>query len=290
MKKLLLLSLALCIGMSAWAQSSKKNPKNEEKENKEQTSDDDAKKSDKKTDKKAKDSKESKDTKSTDKKAGKQEPVKKTPPAKKPTTTTTKPGKDQPAPVGVTNYYYELPGDALPHIGAYIKRRKEEAPLVKTVDNQDLRKGFILDKDDKRGYLNLQLPNENKYTRIQLFKQGNTPLLAVEVTECKPKCDNEFTIYRRDTGQWRNVTSEYLPPLDVKWMRKRLQEKYKEQYMDLDLYEAKGYDDETMLRNELMYGISTDENKIIIKEQGLPADLYEMTWDAEKNKFVLKKL
>jgi preprotein translocase subunit SecG len=286
MKKLLLLFFALCIGLGAWAQSSKKKTKNEEKENTEQTGHDSTK-SVKKSVKDKKD-KESKDeSKKTNKQPSKQEPVKKTPEKK---TTTTKPGNNKPVPVNVVNYYYELPAEALPQIGAYIKRRKEEAPLVKTVDNADLRKGFILDKDAERGYLNLQLPNENKYTRLQLYKQGNTPLLAVEVTECKPHCDNQLTIYRRDTGQWRDVTSEYLPPLDLKFIRKRLQEKYKEEYMDLDVYESKGYDDETMLRNELMYVIATDENKIFVREEGLSINLYEMTWDAEKNKFVLKKL
>jgi DNA mismatch repair ATPase MutL len=285
MKKLLLLSLALLIVSGAWAQSSKKKPKKEE--NTEQTTDDNSDdggdKDSKKTTKKEKDTKK---TKESDKKETKKTPEKK--PATKPATT--KAGDDKPSPISILNYYYELPQDYLPQISDYIKRRKEEAPLVKTEDTKDLRKGFILNQELERGFLNLQLPNENKYTRMQLYKTGTTPLLAVEVTECNPFCDNKLSIYRRDTGQWRDKTSEYLPALDMKWVRKRLQEKYKEQYMDLDIYDSRGYNDDATLEKALMYVVSPDENKIIVREQNLPIDLYEMTWDGEKNKFVLKKL
>jgi hypothetical protein len=285
MKKLLLLTMALFIAAHAWGQSSKKKPKKEE--NKEQTTEDNNDEGGDEDDKKS--SKKTKTSKETEKKA----PAKKTP-EKKPTTSkpaTTKPGsKNQPPVVNVTNYYYELPQTALPQITEYITRRKQEAPLVKTVDNQDLRKGFILNQDLERGYLNLQLPNEGKYTRLQLYKTGTTPLLAVEVTNCVPSCVNQLYIYRRDTGQWRDRTAEYIPAVDYKWIKKRLQEKYKEQYMDLDLYNSQGYENEEVLKKGLMYLVSPDEKKIIIREQNLPLDLYEMTWDEAKSKFVLKKI
>jgi hypothetical protein len=199
---------------------------------------------------------------------------------------------ETPAPVTVLNYYYELPQEYLPQVGAYIARRKQEAPLVKTVDNKDLRTGFILNKDLERGYLNLQLPNDPKYTRIQLFKDDKSPVLAIEVTECNPKCQNTLTFYKKSyfDSTWKESNMQYMPTIDMDYVRKKVKDTYKKEYMDLELFNSLGYESSDVLQKAIVYNISPDANKIVIREQSLPLDLYEMTWNAEKAKFELKKL
>jgi hypothetical protein len=187
--------------------------------------------------------------------------------------------------------YQDLPLEYLTQVEAYIARRKAEQPRVKTVDSKDLRTGFIRNLDTTRQYIHLQLPGETKYTRIQLFETNKrNKLVGMETTVCNNGyCESGIKFYRKDTGTWREVTTDYTPVLDYKYMSSALKSVYKKAFTGLDIYESKGYGNDSTLKNALLYIISPDENKILIQEPHLSTTLYEMIWNVKKQEFDLKK-
>jgi hypothetical protein len=226
------------------------------------------------------------------------------PTAKTPTTrvphVTTKPdshGKkkedpDAPEPdPEVTTLYYQLPLEDLPQVSEYITVMRPINNNDDLKDGKDLRKGFISHTDGTRQYLTLQRPGETKYTRIQEYKTKDFKrILAVETTECTGTCTNDLKFYRLEGNEWKDATNDYLYKVDQKTAIKKIKDKYKEEYMDTELFDSKGYDDPSSFAQAINYNISPDENKIIIKDQYLPLNLYEMTWNQDKGKFDVKKL
>mgnify|MGYP001627277017 CR=1 FL=1 len=187
--------------------------------------------------------------------------------------------------------YEDIPLEYLGQVEAYIAKRKAEAPRVKTEDTKDLRTGFVRNLDTTRQYIHLQLAGEPKHTRIQLFETNKrNKLVGMETTVCENGgCQSQIKFYRKDTGQWKDVSADYLPELDYKYMSGTLKSVYKKAFKGLDIYESKGYNDETALKNSLLYIISPDDNKILIQEPHLSTTLYEMVWNVKKQEFDLKK-
>ena len=191
-----------------------------------------------------------------------------------------------PAPEGlpeVVSLYYSLPLEYLPELQKYAGDKKYK-------DDADYRKSWIKSKNDAKGYIQLQLPATDRYTKIQMYKTGDgSPIMLVETNDCSPTCSNFIRVYRQDSSKWVDITDETLPQLDNKYIISKLKQAYKKQYDDLDIYKTKGYDNEDNLKKALVYDISPDLKKIVVKEQYLPLTLYEISWDG-KSKFILKKL
>ncbi|MDQ3071919.1 MAG: hypothetical protein M3Q97_01455, partial [Bacteroidota bacterium] len=198
-------------------------------------------------------------------------------------------GKEEPK--TVLTYYYELPLKALPVVESYLTVKNAEDARVQYSDSKDMRSTFLRTHDVTRGYAHLQRAGETKYQRLQMLNTGDGQLLmAVETSDCGRYCTgNDFKIYRKDTA-WIDVTSEYLPELDRNAVLKILKSSYKDQFLDMEEYTARNYEEGDNLRKGLIYMISPDGNKIIVYEQYLPLHLYEYTWNAEKSRFDVNKL
>jgi len=183
----------------------------------------------------------------------------------------------------IISLYNSLPLENLPELQKYAGEKKFK-------DDGDYRKSWVKTEDDNKGYLLLQLPATDRFTKIQLFKTiDGAPVFVVETNDCSPTCSNFIRVYKQKAGAWADVTDEMMPKLDNKFITGKLKQAYKKQYDDLDIYNTKGYDNEDNLQKALLYDISPDAKKIVVKEQYLPLNLYEINWDG-KSKFVLKKL
>jgi hypothetical protein len=239
--------------------------------------------------------------KATDENATEETDTKDKKPARKTNTTKERPPRPTPAsrkakgktdePVAtpnaaVVNTYYELPLDAIPQVRNYIEDKED-------VDSKSIRRGFIRKQDAARGFIHLQLPADDKYTRIQEYKTSTgQQILAIETNNCSQgECNNKLKFYSKgSSGSWADVTEKYMPELDKKYILSKIKAKYKKDYSDLENYNNKGYETSEEIYNKaIIAGIDADANKIIIKEQYLPLPLYEMVWDG-KSKFILKKL
>ena len=198
----------------------------------------------------------------------------------------------------VAKLYYTLPLEAVPQVGKYL----EEHPDVKeSVDNEktkdpmsgsmhDTRKGLINKEDGSRNYL--QLGQLEKYTRMQMYTTKDAKaIMAIQTDECTPECKNNFKLYIQSADGWDDATDKMLPPLDKKYMLGKIKSAYKKQYTDNTVYDAKGYEtDESVYKSAIVYTISPDEDKIIVRDQNIDLPLYSITWDQVKNKFNLVKL
>lgn len=229
------------------------------------------------------------DADTKDKKPSKTNATKQRPPRPTPGSRKGKGKTDEPVATpnaAVVNTYYELPLDAIPQVRNYIEDKED-------VDSKSIRRGFIRKQDAARGYIHLQLPADDKYTRIQEYKTSTgQQVLAIETNNCSQgECNNKLKFYSKDSsGSWADVTEKYMPELDKKYILSKIKAKYKKDYSDLENYNNKGYETSEEIYNKaIIAGIDADENKIIIKEQYLPLPLYEMVWDG-KSKFILKKL
>jgi hypothetical protein len=205
----------------------------------------------------------------------------------------------EPAPPAITvvTYYDQLPLRYLPQVSDYKNFKASQNTRLKVHDDNQFRESMIRTQNLEKGYVDLITPgNEGLITRMQLFKakpSGDRPpkiLMAVEQSNCTPTCTNEIHIYRKDTG-WVDVTSEVMPKIDYKYIYNRLKEAYKKQYLDLDLFEAKDYKDEQKLKQAIVFNIVPGEQKIVVKEQYLPLELYTIKFDenAPKGKFTASK-
>ena len=191
----------------------------------------------------------------------------------------------------VLTYYEKLPLEDLPQIEEYIKSKNADVAGAKVEDTKDLRKGFIRDQNLERGFLQLQLGVDMRYTRLQMYtnKKGEV-FMGIETYNCEASnCNSDLKFYKKAVGSWQDVTGELMPKLDYKSMAKRLKDRYKEEYLDLDVYNSRGYENPETLKASITYNISPEENKILVKETYLPFVLYDMTWNEGKGKFDLKK-
>ena len=193
--------------------------------------------------------------------------------------------------IDVIYYYYRLPIELLPQVKDYITTKNKEDKYAKLHDDNDFRKTFIRTKNTDAGYLQLNRPGEDKkYTRLQLFtaKSGQV-YMAVEQSECTPLCTNAFHVYKRNGTNWDDVTTTEFPISPNKEILSTLKTRYKKEYGDLDVFNSKGYDNDENLKKGLMYYISPDEGKIVLKEQAMNLKLMEYSFDAAKSKFIAKK-
>lgn len=202
-----------------------------------------------------------------------------------------------PPAITVVTYYDQLPLKYLPQVNDYKNYKASQNTRLKVHDDNQFRESMIRTQNLDKGYVDLITPgNDGLITRIQMFKAksaGDRPpkiLLAVEQSNCTPTCTNEIHIYRKDTG-WVDVTSELMPKIDYKYIYNKLKEAYKKQYLDLDLFEAKDYKDEQKLKQAIVFNIIPGEQKIVVKEQYLPLELYTIKFDenAPKGKFTATK-
>lgn len=196
-------------------------------------------------------------------------------------------------PKGVELSYYNFPKEYLKVVQDFMAKKQAENPHLVVKDDAVLRKEIIRNKNIDKGYIMLQNPGDNKYTRMQMYKRANGNLImVVEESDCQNNfCSGTLKFYAGSAGGWKDVTDEYYPQIDTKFVISRLKEKYKKEYKDLELYNEQGYEDnDANLKKALHYGIVPDEGKIVIQEQNLPCNLYEMTWDVKKDKFDLNKI
>ena len=197
----------------------------------------------------------------------------------------------------IAKLYYTLPLAALPQVAKYL----DEHPDVKeSVDNEkskdpnsgsmhDTRKGLINKEDANKNYL--QIGQLEKYTRLQMFSKQAMVIMAIETDECTPECKNTFKIYSQSDSTWDDVTDQYLPKIDKKYVLGKIKSAYKKQYTDNTVYEAKGYEtDENVYQNAVVYNLSPDNEKITVRDQNIDLPIYEITWDPVKGKFNLVKL
>ena len=209
-------------------------------------------------------------------------------------------GKDDvaPAPVVVESQiaklYQTLPLEALPQVKKYIDDHEDIKTEIATDSGRmhDTRAGLIAKEDAQRGYLQIGQLQTGKYTRIQMYTtKENRALLVIENNICTPDCINELKFYVQGMGGWEDVTDKYVPVVDKKYMLGKIKSNYKKKYMDNDVYNAKGYEtDEAFYKSAIVYNISADANKIIVRDQLIDLPLYEITWDAVKGKFVAVKI
>jgi hypothetical protein len=326
MQRILLCSLALLFSVAVSAQTSKKNKKKKpeteqtdstsiksdttatEKKAEEKTDPqgDDKKSTNKKDYKKANKESKTKNTstvntktstgKSTEKKTTgttKKAPQKKMTAAEKKEYERDSIEREALIPKGIEADFYKFPAENLPIVQEFIEVKKAASPNARIKDDPFLRKQIIRFKNIDKGYLELQKPGDTKYTRMQLFKKANNDrVMVVEENDCHPYClGGTLKFYTYTAGKWKDVTTEYFPQVDNKYMLSKLKAKYKKEYKDLDLYNAKGYEDnEANIKKGIIYTIAPEDQKILIQEQYLPLTLYEMIWDAKKDKFELKKV
>lgn len=300
MKRILLFAAAVVMSMHLNAQSNPKASKNKDKVGKELNNSNENVDQDGEKPSKSKKSSSKKGDKTTKEKTGskKSEPQKKAverkapprPAPRPPRPSRTKSNAPEPDPE-VVQMYFELPSDALPIIQDYVKREGNKVDNEDLKDGNDLRRGFIRTLDGTKGYIHLQKTGEVPYTRIKEFKTKDFKrIMAVETTTCAGSCDNQLKFYRKDGSEWKDVTEEYIYKPSPKTVVSRLRDKYKETFMDLEEFDAKDYNQEANYVKAIVYTISPDVDKIVIKEQYLPLPLYEMVWDANKGKFSSKKL
>lgn len=211
------------------------------------------------------------------------------------------PGKKgkQPAPPAITvvNYYEQLPLQYLPQVADYKNYKMSLNSRLKVRDDAQFRESMIKTKNLEKGYIDLFTPgNDGLITRIQLFKakpagdRAPKLLMVVEESNCTPNCTNDIKIYRKDTG-WVDVTKDLMPKIDYKYAYNKIKEAYKKQYLDMDLFEAKDYKDEQKLKQAIVFNIVPGDEKIVVKEQYLPVELYTIKFDANapKGKFTASK-
>jgi hypothetical protein len=351
MHRILLCSFAILLSFSVTAQTSKRY-----KQKKTEQTDSTATNQEQQTDTTKKVTKPKKDNKKANNKSNKTQsnptskstttkpPVaKKTPPAPKPKPMTNAEKKEAEkeaaekeasTPKGVEAVYYQFPAEFIPVVTEFIAVKQVDNPHTKIKDDPTLRKQIIRYKNIDKGYMELQKPGDNKYTRIQMFKKSDGGMvMAVEQSDCHPYCTGTMKFYTKggtpgatktstkpdakttnkkkgakaDTtavapktetkpnaitvAGWKDVTDEYFPKLDNKYVLSKLKSRYKKEYKDLDIYNSKGYEDnEANLKKAITYSIAPDDAKIIIAEQYLPYTLYEMIWDGKKDKFEMKKV
>jgi len=165
--------------------------------------------------------------------------------------------------------------------------KKPNGSLVMAVEQSDCQNGFCKGtlnfySNDKGG------PAANTSTakkETPAKKDGATKPDATQKTASPDK-----TATPDKVGSWKDVTDEYFPEVDNKFVLSRLKSKYKKEYKDLELYNNKAYEDnEANLKKAITYTIAPQDAKIVISEQYLPCLLYEMIWDGKKGKFDLKK-
>jgi hypothetical protein len=301
MKKVLMFLLALTLAFSATAQKTTKpvDPKVAEQKQKQQEkiAEQKQKQAEEREKQKQKiaEQKQKQQEKLAEQKQKQQEKLNKNKTSNETTKPNTRRKKEDPNAVEpdpeVVQLYFQLPISALPQVKDYIKVMKPLNNNDDLRDGKDLRRSFIAKTDANRQYINLQRPGETKYTRIQEFKTKDFKrILAIETNACTGICNNDLKFYRNENSEWKDVTSEYMYKVEPKVVLKKIKDKYKEEYMDTELYDSKSYEDSTGFAKAINYNISLDENKIVIRDQYLSLPLYEMKWNQEKGKFDIKKL
>lgn len=319
MKRILISLLAISLSMPLWAQNSKKHKVAKDSTSTTEQSDETTVKSKKKNKKKDTDTEDQADEKTTRNKKNTKGKSKKTDedadmpaPPKRPAPKKPVPGQHtpqqhmvngkkskEPAPPAITvvNYYDQLPLEFLPQVAAYKDYKASLNSRLKVKDDAQFRESMIRTKNLEKGYLDLFTPgNDNLITRVQLFQTkqiGNKPpklIMVVEQSDCKPECTNEIHIYRKDTT-WKDVTKELMPKIDYKYAYNKIREKYKQQYLDYDLFDAKNYKDDATLKKAIVFNLVPGEEKIVVKEQYLPVELYTIKFEpnAPKGKFAATK-
>jgi hypothetical protein len=181
--------------------------------------------------------------------------------------------------------YFSMPKDALLLIKDYLEETEEN-------DDKDFRRSFIAREPNNPAnpqFLKLKRGNDKKYSALQYFTSGAKGYMAIEYTNCSGECNNSLKFWQNDNGTWSDVTTTLMPAINKKDILSRIKSKYKEDYKDLDLYNAKGYETSDDIYNKAIMFIITREGTIQLKDQYIDFPVAELVWDVKSGKFDVEK-
>lgn len=203
--------------------------------------------------------------------------------------------KKAPEAPSVASYSAELPMEAFPYVREFVIQKNRDDKYAKLKDNYETRKQFYKSRHTSRGYLEVEVPNETRYARVQYYhlaKDSAKKFLVVENTDCKQGvCANDLKIYKNTAPKtWEDATATLMPEMPYKAISKMLKSEYKNYYQADDIYESKNLASEEGLKKNLLWQISSDEKRVLLRETGLNIYIYELVFNENNGKFSLKKL
>jgi hypothetical protein len=116
-------------------------------------------------------------------------------------------GASAQTPKTVTDFYLAMPDEKFIY-DEESRKLKGKAALTK------YRRSLIKIEDVKNGYLRLEPTFLEGWVEIALFKKNDGSYLVAQTeVGCGPGCDGSLEFFTYKSGQWTNVTEDFLPPL-----------------------------------------------------------------------------